>query len=129
MRTLLLSLLVVAILACSKSETTVVNDSPAPVVKIIAPVVSEYYKTGDPLCFKGNVLASKQLEVVRLKLFNHPDATIPCLQFEYSPADKYFDIEKKIIIPSSLSGNCHILFEAVDVSGNTGKVVFGFSSN
>jgi hypothetical protein len=129
MKTLLLSSLIVLTIACSKPGTTAPIDDAAPVVKIIAPVVSEYYKTGDPLCFKGNVLASKQLEIVRLKLYSQADGASPCMEFEYRTSERSFELEKKIIVPSSLSGNCSIQFEAVDINGNVSKAVLGFSSN
>jgi hypothetical protein len=130
MRTLLFSLFVIVMLGCNKNGAlTTPIETNKPEVKIIAPVTSQYFKTDDPLCFKGNVLAQRQLVVVRLKLYKEADMITPCLQFDYYTDEKYFELDKKIIVPSYLQGSCRIEFEAVDVTGKMGKAVMGFSSN
>lgn len=114
---------------CSKPASDIVSDTTKPVITIIAPVTSEIYRTGDPLCFKANVIDDNSLTNVQLKLFKASDMNSPVLQYNYPVSDKFLIVEEKIIIPESLNGSCVLQFEATDHCNNRAVSTLNFSSN
>lgn len=129
MKYIVLPLLVCIMLSCSKTNADGNNDKIKPVLTIIAPVTSEVYRTGDPLCFKGDVIDDFALNNVQLKLFRADNLNRPVVQYSYSVSGRSFHVEEKTYIPATLSGNCILQFEATDFYNNRAVATMNFSSN
>lgn len=129
MKHILLIALTCSILSCSKPGAGNCSDKTKPTLTIIAPVTSEVYRTGDPLCFKGNVIDDQALKNVQLKLFRASDMNKPVIQYDYPVCDRFLIVEERTIIPAALNGNCVLQFEATDRNNNRAVSVLNFSSN
>ena len=130
MKQILFISLLFTVLSCSKkSNDTLVADNIKPKLTIIAPAKSETYRTGDPLCFKGDVIDGSSLKTVKLMLFNSNDLNTPVIQHSYPVSERSIYIEQKMIIPPGLSGQCVLQFEATDFYNNRAVTTLNFSSN
>ncbi len=130
MKHLLLAMLVITVLSCSKSpDEKLPRETNKPKITIIAPATGASYHTGDPLCFKGDVLDDSGLNSVTLKLFNSNDMTKPVVEYYYSVWDRSFYLDKKVLLPAELNGNCILMFEATDAYYNKAVVSMNFSNN
>lgn len=122
--------MVITMLGCSKKQCDLnTADSIKPKLTIIAPAKSETYRTGDPLCFKGDVIDGNSLKNVKLLLFNSNDLNTPVIQYSYPVSERSIYIEQKMIIPPGLSGQCVLQFEATDFYNNRAVSTLNFSSN
>ena len=122
--------MVITMLGCSKKQCDLnTADSIKPKLTIIAPAKSETYRTGDPLCFKGDVIDGNSLKNVKLLLFNSNDLNTPVIQYSYPVSERSIYIEQKMIIPPGLSGQCVLHFEATDFYNNRAVSTLNFSSN
>lgn len=117
------------LISCSKSRADSLSDTSKPNITIIAPVTSEIYRTGDPLCFKGNVIDDNALKSVTLKLFQANNMYKPVIEYNYPVAGRFIVVEEKTIIPAALNGNCVLQFEATDAGNNKAITTLNFSSN
>ena len=130
MKQILFISLLFTVLSCSKkSNDTIVADNIKPKLTIIAPAKSETYRTGDPLCFKGDVIDGNSLKNVKLLLFNSNYLNTPVIQYSYPVSERSIYIEQKMIIPPDLSGQCVLQFEATDFYNNRAVSTLNFSSN
>ena len=130
MKHILLIVLVLAFISCSKSPADQSSpDKNKPTLTIIAPTKSEAYRTGDPLCFKGDVLDESSLNSVKLKLFKADNMAVPVIEYDFPVNERSLYVEQKTIIPSTLNGNCVLQFEATDHYNNSAIVTMNFSGN
>ncbi len=131
MKRIIYSILLVALLTagCSKSSDAVTaKDSNAPIVRILGPSSIQYFKTGDPLCVTATAFDDGVVSRVSVKILKDGTGTV-LYQQDFSVNDVTFRLDHKIIVPSSISGNCSLLVEATDTFGNRGAATIGFSSN
>lgn len=124
----LLFIVSILFISCNKTDNLSSKDISRPVVKIIAPVTSEHYHTGDPLCFKGTADDNGPIISMNLRIEKN-GSLIPGLDFTYSPMERSVYLDKKIIVTGEINGTCTLVFEATDFSGNTGSIRFSFSAN
>ncbi len=129
MKHLLLIIIVYTMLGCSKSGLSDSADTAKPTITIIAPVTSEIYRTGDPLCFKGNVIDENSLKTVQLSLYRADNMHTPVVQYNYPVSGRFLVVEEKTIVPATLNGNCVLQFEATDQYNNKAVSTLNFSSN
>lgn len=117
-------------ISCSKPRhESIPPDTNQPRLTIIAPAKSEFYRTGDPLCFKGDVFDENSLCNVKLKLFSGNDLANPIIEYFYPVSERSFYVEQKTIIPASLSGDCILQFEATDYFNNRAVSILAFTCN
>jgi len=122
--------MVITMLGCSKQQCDLDRaETIKPKLTIIAPAKSESYSTGDPLCFKGDVIDGSSLKTVKLLLFNINDLNTPIIHYSYPVSERSIYIEQKMIIPPGLSGQCILQFEATDFYNNRAVTTLNFSSN
>jgi hypothetical protein len=114
---------------CSKKNDTVAaKDTAAPTIKILGPGALQYYKTGDPLCLTATIFDEGVISYATVKIVKDGQAA-PLLQYDYKVNDRTFELDKKIIVPATFTGNCSLVIEAADTFGNKGMAAVGFSSN
>jgi hypothetical protein len=131
MKKIITALLLVTILttSCSEKEDAISSkDTVAPVVRILESAPIQQFNTSDPLCitakaFDEGVISTVSIKIVKAGVF------APLLQYDYNVNDRSFEVYKKIIIPSSFTGNCSLLLEATDTFGNKASVSKNFSAN
>ncbi len=115
-------------ISCTKTDNISSKDISKPIVKIITPVTSEHYNTGDPLCFKGTADDNGPISTMNLRI-EKDGSVIPGLDFNYTPMERSVYLDKKINVTSEINGSCTLVFEATDISGNKGSIRFSFSAN
>jgi hypothetical protein len=122
-------LVVVLTTGCSKqSDDIIAKDTGAPIVKILGPSSLQYYKTGDPLCVVATAFDKGVVSRVSLKILKDGTGSV-MHQEEFSVNEVSFKLDHKIILPSTITGNCSLLIEATDTFGNRGTATTGFSAN
>ncbi len=115
-------------ISCTKTDNISSKDISKPIVKIITPVTSEHYNTGEPLCFKGTVDDNGPISTMNLRI-EKDGSVIPGLDFNYTPMERSVYLDKTITVTSEINGSCTLVFEATDISGNKGSIRFSFSAN
>lgn len=115
-------------ISCTKTDNISAKDVSKPIVKIITPVTSEHYNTGEPLCFKGTADDNGLISSMNLRIEKN-GAVIPGLDYNFSLMERSVYLDKKIIVSSEINGSCTLVFEATDISGNKGSIRFNFSAN
>ncbi len=129
MKYILLIAIVCSLYSCSKTETAASGDKTKPVLTIIAPVGTQVYQTGDPLCFKGNVIDDLALSSVKLKLFKSGNMNRAVVEYNYPLSGRSLQVEEKTYIPAELNGDCILQFEATDHNNNRAVATYNFSGN
>ena len=130
MKHFILIVLIFTFISCAKSpDDHSLPDKTKPTLTIIAPAKSETYHTGDPLCFKGDVIDNNSLSNVKLKFFKADNMETAVIEYSYPVNERSLYVEQKTIIPAALNGNCVMQFEATDFSGNRSVVTLNFSGN
>jgi hypothetical protein len=131
MKQIITIVLLVALLSAGctkKSDSISTKDNNAPIVRILGPLSVQNFKTGDPLCVTATAFDEGVLSRVSVKILKDGLGTV-MYQQDFAVNNVTFEFFHKIIVPSSISGNCSLLVEATDTFGNRGTATIGFSSN
>jgi hypothetical protein len=131
MKQIITTLLLVALLStgCKKnSDALNTKDNNAPIVRILGPLSIQHFNTGDPLCVTATAFDEGVISRVSVKILKDGLGTV-MYQQDFTVNELTFQLYHKIIVPSSMSGNCSLVVEATDTFGNRGAATIGFSSN
>jgi hypothetical protein len=131
MKQIFTTLLLVALLSsgCKKnSDALNTKDNNAPVVRILGPLSIQHFNTGDPLCVTATAFDEGVVSRVSVKILKNGSGAV-LYQEDFTVNDMTFQLYHKIIVPSTISGNCSLLIEATDTFGNRGTATTGFSAN